>query len=136
MTKILQLYRTIPINTGGSSFCASVNDLASPVTFQYAYPNMLAPMMNTNIESIGLFIFILSFFFVAFNRFISLYFDTVIVLKNITAIYITAKYMQVFMQAACENANLNSLISASNIFATSTDINCDANIPNDKSNCK
>ena len=47
----------------------------------------------------------------------------------ITAIYITAKYIQVFIQASLENTNVNSVISASNNFATNIDINCDANIP-------
>ena len=52
-----------------------------------------------------------------------------IVLKNITARYITAKYIQVFIHAPFENANSNFVILASNNFATNTDMNCDANIP-------
>ena len=52
-----------------------------------------------------------------------------IVLKNITARYITAKYIQVFIHAPFENTNSNFVIFASNNFATNTDINCDANIP-------
>ena len=50
-------------------------------------------------------------------------------LKNITARYITAKYIQVFIHAPFENTNSNFVIFASNNFATNTDINCDANIP-------
>ena len=43
--------------------------------------------------------------------------------------YITAKYIHVFIQASFENTNSNLLISAANNFPTSTDINCDANTP-------
>ena len=74
-------------------------------------------------------IFICSFFLEAFNKFINLYLEIVNVLNIITAMYITAKYMHVFIQASFENTNSNFVIFASNNFATNTDMNCDANIP-------
>ena len=84
---------------------AVFNDLKSPVTFQYAHPNIIQAIINTSTQIIGFFIFTFSFFLLAFNKLISLYFDTVNVLKNITATYITAKYIQVFIQASFENTN-------------------------------
>ena len=74
-------------------------------------------------------IFICSFFLEAFNKFINLYLEIVNVLNIITAMYITAKYMHVFIQASFENTNSNLLISAANNFPTKTDINCDAKTP-------
>ena len=71
----------------------------------------------------GFFIFTFSFFRTAVNKFISLYLEMVRVLNTITATYITAKQIQVFMQASLEKTNVNSVISASNSFATSMDIN-------------
>ena len=40
-----------------------------------------------------------------------------------------AKYTHVFMHASFEKINVNLVMSASNIFATNTDINWDAKIP-------
>ena len=84
----------------------------------------------------GFFIFIFSFFLTAVNKLINLYLDIVNVLNMITATYITAKYIQVFIQASFEKTNVNSLISASNNFATNIDINCDANTPINKPTAK
>ena len=84
---------------------------------------------NIIIQTIGFFIFTSSFFLVAVSKFINLYLDTVIVLNTITATYITAKYIHVFIHASFENTNVKLLISASNSFPTSIDMNCDPNIP-------
>ena len=81
------------------------------------------------IEIIGFFIFTFSFFLPAVKRFINLYLEIVNVLNIITAIYITAKYMHVLIQASFENTKVNSSISASNNLATNIDINCEANTP-------
>src|SRR5699024_1707498 len=90
----------------------------------------------TSIEIIGFFTFTFSFFLTAVNKLISLYLDIVNVLNIITARYITAKYIQVLIQASFENTNVNSLISASNSFATNIDINCEANTPINKPTSK
>ena len=58
-----------------------------------------------------------------------MYFDIEIVLNIITKRYIIPKYTIVFIIADCENINLYSVISASNIFATTTDISWEAKIP-------
>ena len=90
----------IPIKIGRKSLSAASNEAISAVTFQYAYPNITQATINTNIEITGFFIFTFSFFFVAFKRLISLYLEIFIVLNTITAKYITAKYIQVFMHAS------------------------------------
>lgn len=129
MTKKLLLFRIIPIKIGGKILSAVVKDFMSSVTFQYAYPSITVATINTAIQINEFFIFTFSFFLCEFSKFINLYLEIVIVLKNITATYITAKYTQVFMHASFENTNSNLLIFASNNLATAMDINCDANIP-------
>ena len=100
-----------------------------PVTFQYANPSIQQAKINTKIDIIGFLSFISSFFFAAVSKFISLYLEIVIVLNIITATYIIAKYIHVFIQASFENINSNLLKSDANSFATNIDMNCDANIP-------
>ena len=51
------------------------------------------------------------------------------VLNSITSTYMIAKYTIVFTHASDENINLKPVISASNMFATITLINCDATVP-------
>lgn len=136
MTKKLLLFRIIPIKIGGKILSAVVKDFMSSVTFQYAYPSIAVATINTAIQINGFFIFTFSFFLCEFSKFINLYLEIVIVLKNITAMYITAKYTQVFIRLPPENTNSNLLISASNILATAIDINCEPNTPNYNPNCK
>ena len=113
----------IPIIIGPNIFSIVFKLLIPAVTFQYAYPRIQTAIISIITDTIGFFILIFSFFFVAVNKLINLYLEMVNVLKIITAKYIMAKYTQVFIQLFIENTNVYSVISASNNFATNIDIN-------------
>ena len=70
-----------------------------------------------------------SVFLPALRRSISLHLLILNVLNIITNTYIIAKYIKVLMHAFIENMNLNLVISASNILATITLINCERIVP-------
>ena len=86
-------------------------------------------MMNTIVQTTGFFMVTFSVFLPALRRSISLHLLILNVLNIITNTYIIAKYIKVLTHAFIENMNLNLVISASNILATITLINCERIVP-------